>query len=519
MAAKRILRAVFVEAAGPGGRRLPEDLEDLSVRRLTWLIVGFSAFFVAGIPLRWLAWRTEDSTLFTMSSVVSASLAGLGAIAVIVIRYGRLEAPWAVRVGLAYEVALCFSLALVEQVIVGFSPMPFRLSSVALVLLTFPLLVPSPPRPRLYAIVFGAVAQPIALTLVALASDGRFRPHEIVAASAPTFVVAGLSAWLSQVVHRMRLDSARADAFGSYELVERLGEGGMGEVWRAKHAKLMRPAAVKLIKPDSAGVHNKSARTRFHREAQATAALTSPHTVSLFDYGTTEDGTLYYAMELLRGIDLETLVRQFGPQPPERVLHIVEQACSSLAEAHDLGLVHRDIKPANLVLCRIGTDVDFLKVLDFGLVKPRYVAEEDAVSVIGAVSGTPGYVAPEHAAGKPIDGRSDLYALGCCAYYLLTGQRVFVRNTKLELLSAHMMEDPIAPSLRAPNRGIPAQVDALVLELLARDPEDRPQDAVALIERVRRMQDELPRWRGERALAWWREHLKDLAKPKTELVL
>ena len=519
MAATRILRAVFVEAASANATRLPEDLEARAVVRLSWLLAGSALAFVGGIPLRWLSWREGDETLFAISSAVSALLAAIGAIAFGVVRFGRLPAERALWIGLGYEVLLCFALALVEQVIVGFAPLPFRLSSVAVVLVVFPLVVPSPPRLRLIATVACAVAQPVALGVVALGARGELDVAAVVAASAPTFVVAGIAAWLGQVVHRLRLDADRAAAFGQYELVERLGQGGMGEVWRAKHAKLMRPAAVKLIRPDEADVRGQAARARFHREAQATAALSSPHTVSLFDYGTAEDGTLYYAMELLDGIDLETLVKHFGPLPPERVLYVLDQACASLAEAHALGLVHRDIKPANLVLCRVGADVDFLKVLDFGLVKPRYLAEGSHVSLAGAVSGTPGYVAPEHIAGKPIDGRSDLYSLGCVAYFLATGQRVFVRRDKAELLQAHLTEEPVAPSRRAPQAAIPPSLDALVLALLARDPTARPPDARALRALVRGAMNDAPSWSEERREAWWAAHLPELARDKTQLRL
>ncbi len=519
MAAKRILRAVFDGASERGATRLPHELEERAIARLGWLVLAFAILFLLGIPLRWVGWRAEDQSLFMLSSVVSGLLAALGLFAFLVIRFGRIEPARLLVLGLFYEVALCFALALVEQVVVGFAPLPFRLSSVALVLITFPLIVPSPPRLRLVTTVTCALSQPLALGVVSWVSEGRLDLRSLVAASAPTFVVAGLAAWLSQVIHRLRLDVDQANTYGQYELVERLGEGGMGEVWRVKHKKLMRPAALKLIRPETVGVHGDSARKRFRREAQATGALTSPHTVSLFDYGTTEDGTLYYAMELLDGVDLETLVKHSGPLPPERVLHVLEQACFSLSEAHELGLVHRDIKPANLVLCRVGTQVDFLKVLDFGLVKPQFLAEDSPVSVAGAVSGTPGYVAPEHAAGKAIDQRADLYSLGCVAYFLLTAQRVFVRRTKMELLTAHLMEDPTPPGKRVPSLGISGAVDELIMDLLARDPDARPQDARALVKRLRRLMHDLPRWSDERAEAWWAENLAERVRPKTVLVL
>src|SRR4029079_11409597 len=206
----------------------------------------------------------------------------------------------------------------------------------------------------------------------------------------------------------------------------------MGEVWRARHRLLIRPAAIKLIRQRAQGTMSSDPELlvrRFEREARATAALTSPHTVQLYDFGVAEDGRLYYVMELLDGLDLDTLVRQHGPLPPERVVHFLRQVCSALQDAHANGLVHRDIKPANVVVSRAGTTFDFVKVLDFGLVKldGARVADKKAIdlSTEDSWSGTPGYMAPEVVLGAgDTDHRVDLYALGCVAYWLLTGTRV-----------------------------------------------------------------------------------------------
>ena len=518
MRTKRILEAMFVEAGAADANELPPELEARAVSRLTWLVLGIGTFFVASVPLRWITWGKGDGTLLTYTTILAGLFAGLSFLTFALLRFGRLEPRTVLKAGLAYEIALCFALAFVEQVLVGFTAMPFRLSVVVVVLLTFPLVVPSPPRWRLIATGLGALSQPVALLAVGSLA-GSVRPWDIAATSLPTLMVAALAAWLGQVVHRLRVDVGRARAFGQYELLSKLGEGGMGEVWEARHAKLLRPAVIKLIRPETAGLYGDAAKARFRREAQATGALRSPHTVELYDFGTTEDGTLYYAMEMLEGIDLETFVLRFGSMAPERVLHVLDQAARSLAEAHELGLVHRDIKPANVYLCRVATELDFVKVLDFGLVKPRYVAEESPVSVAGAVSGTPGYVAPEHASGRPYDGRADLYALGCVAYYLLTGQRVFVRRTKLELMSAHLSLDPTPPSLRVPGLVVPPSLDALIMALLARDPGQRPQTAWELVEQVAAIRDEAPRWDAARAREWWRAHLPELAAPRDQLVL
>lgn len=424
---------MFVDAAAPGADRLPPELEARAVVRLSWMILVIAGLFLASIPMRAaMAWADGYSSLSLLSTLLSTAFGGASLLALVVVRLAPVPRRLVLQIGLLYEVLVCLGLALVEQILVGFVPMPLRLSVVAALVLVFPLAIPTPPRWRMLTTFLSALTVPVAMAWVAWLT-GRFEVRSLVLGSAPTLLVALVAAWLGLVMHRLRLDADRALAFGQYELVEKLGEGGMGEVWRARHARLLRPAAIKLIRPATAGLYGASARARFQREAQATGALRSPHTVSLYDYGRTEDGTLYYAMELLEGIDSEQLVKRFGPMPAERVLHILRQVARSLAEAHQLGLVHRDIKPANVFLCRVGIELDFVKVLDLGLVKPRHVASDSPVSVAGAVSGTPGYVAPEHLAGKELDGRADLYSLGCVAYFLLTGKRVFSARNKMEL--------------------------------------------------------------------------------------
>ncbi|MCA9514384.1 MAG: protein kinase [Myxococcales bacterium] len=298
--------------------------------------------------------------------------------------------------------------------------------------------------------------------------------------------------------------------FGSYVLVEPLGRGGMGEVWVARHALLDRPAALKVIRnadlADTAtgGVLG----ARFAREARAAAGLSSPHTVRIFDFGTTADDAFYYAMELLDGIDLRAMVERFGPLPPERVVRFLLLACESLAEAHRAGLVHRDVKPANLFASRAGVRVDFLKVLDFGLVKSLEGAREDTqLTSAGATAGSPAFMAPEVAMGEAIDARTDLYGLGCVAFWLLTGQLLFDERTAVRTLMAHVGTAPRAPSaaLGAP---LPAGLDEVVLACLAKRPDDRPASAEDLARRLRDVALASP-WTDARAEAWWREHLPD----------
>jgi serine/threonine protein kinase len=245
----------------------------------------------------------------------------------------------------------------------------------------------------------------------------------------------------ARVLFALGNEVRKARELGSYRLLERIGAGGMGEVWRASHRLLARPAAIKLIRPSQSpatGAVDAAAR-RFEREAQAIASLRSPHTVTLFDFGIADDGTFYYVMELLEGLDAERLVRRFGPLPAERVIHVVRQMCHSLSEAESVGLVHRDIKPANIILCRYGEDYDFVKLLDFGIVKAVHdPAGNDAAATVTeehVVQGTPAFIAPEQALGAAtVDNRLDIYSTGCVAYWLRTGQLVFTADTPMGLV-------------------------------------------------------------------------------------
>jgi len=243
-------------------------------------------------------------------------------------------------------------------------------------------------------------------------------------------ICAGIGLTSSTHVYGLGQSLYRARELGSYRLAERIGEGGMGEVWRAEHTLLARPSAIKLIRPEALGGSGTStadkAVARFRREAQVTASLRSPHTVELYDFGTARDGTFYYVMELLEGLDLGSLVERHGPLPAERVVHILQQACDSLAEAHDRGLIHRDVKPANIHLCRLGRQFDYVKVLDFGIVKLSKRDQGTRLTMEGVITGTPSFMAPEVILGDgDIDHRADLYALGCVAYWLLVGVPVF----------------------------------------------------------------------------------------------
>jgi serine/threonine-protein kinase len=294
----------------------------------------------------------------------------------------------------------------------------------------------------------------------------------------------------------------------------------MGEVWRARHRLLARDAAIKLVRPEVLGAGNgaeaRLVLRRFEREARATAALTSPHTIQLFDFGGTNVGNFYYVMELLTGRDLESFVRDFGPVPAERAMFLLRQACHSLADAHARGLVHRDVKPANIYVCRMGLEYDFVKVLDFGLVKyrKRAAAHQTLATMDTHTTGTPAYMAPEIILGETdVDRRADVYSLGCVAYYLLTGELVFDADTPMKMLMQHVQATPVPPSQRT-ELPIPPDLDALVMKCLEKDPNKRPQNAEELLGAARGCRS-CETWTNERARLWWQTYLPDLTGPLT----
>jgi serine/threonine-protein kinase len=315
----------------------------------------------------------------------------------------------------------------------------------------------------------------------------------------------------SRIIYGMGTELGRAQAMGSYTLESVLGEGGMGEVWRAKHALLARPAALKLIRPSMLEDLDPSVargyKVRFEREAQVTANLQSPHTVDLFDFGTTADGTFYYAMELLDGLDMHCLVQRFGPVPPERAIWFLVQACHSLGEAHRAGLVHRDIKPANLMVCSYGGDADFVKVLDFGVVAEapeRRDTSQEQLTAVGSVAGTPQYMAPEVARGQQADASSDIYALGCVAYMLLSGHKVFYEPTPQAVLAAHAYKSP-TPLRDVAHQELPDPLVRVIMSCLEKEKEYRPRSAEELARQLGDIELASP-WSQERARQWWKSY-------------
>lgn len=381
-----------------------------------------------------------------------------------------------------------------------------QVSPVVIPILAFGALIPTVPGKALAVMLVAAAMDPLGLMLMRAHAHYDFRELLVVLAS--PLLAALVAAQISKIVHRLAEGIVKAREVGSYKLVERLGVGGMAEVWRANHRMLRRPAAVKLIRPKVLIDHGPADSERllrlFTREVRTTASLRSPHTIQVYDFGITREGAFYYVMELLDGIDLMTLVERFGPQPPERVASLMKQVCHSLREAHARSFVHRDIKPANVLTCAVGGDYDFVKVLDFGLVLDRHLTSEELEDEKQFV-GTPAVMAPEMLRFQaPVDARADLYALGCVGYWLLTGKRVFEAETRHDMLVMHAHQKPVLPSRRV-DRPIHPGLEALVMQCLEKNPNKRPQTARELSDALSALRFEHP-WTDERAELWWKQH-------------
>ena len=350
------------------------------------------------------------------------------------------------------------------------------------------------------------------LTIVMSLSDPAYRPHfwRVVALMGFWMGIASTVAIFGAYkLAELRRQVAEARRFGQYQLIRRIGGGGMGEVHLAEHVLLKQPVAIKLIRPERAG--DPGALERFEREVRATARLRHWNTVQIYDYGYTEDGTFYYAMEYLPGLTLEEIVARHGPLPAARAIAILRQLCAALGEAHGMNLVHRDIKPANVMICELGGVFDVAKLLDFGLVRGGG-PQAETMPEEKFVAGTPGYMAPEQATGRQIDGRTDIYSLGAVAYFLLTGEHPFVRKSVIQVMLAQMTEEIRRPRELRPN--LPMDLEIVVLRSLSRQPDDRFQDIDALDASLSACED-AGRWAQAEAREWWLQH-KPEPRPSRE---
>jgi serine/threonine-protein kinase len=374
------------------------------------------------------------------------------------------------------------------------------------VLLARSIIIPSSGRRTLLlclAALLPVTAVAIGLRLEALGRPATLRDtvFEAFVLGRGTVVTTALATLASNVIYGLRKEIREKARIGQYVLKEKIGQGGMGVIYRATHAMLRRDTAIKLLNPERIGAENLK---RFEREVKLTAQLTHPNTVSIFDYGRTPDGVFYYAMEHLSGGDLDQLVEYAGPLPAGRVVHILEQVCRALNEAHGLGLIHRDVKPNNILLSERGGESDIAKVVDFGLVKDVSSKSDAALTMTGALAGTPLYMAPESiATPESVDARVDLYSLGAVAYFLLVGEPVFSGATVVEVCAKHLQSTPGAPSARV--AGVSPELDAVILRCLEKEPARRFANAEALREALLRC-PAADTWSASDARGWWREH-------------
>jgi serine/threonine-protein kinase len=342
------------------------------------------------------------------------------------------------------------------------------------------------------------------LTVIPSLMDERLRAHLPRMVMMLTMILMAASAiaiFGSRRISTLQQEASKFRKLGQYRLQERLGTGGMGEVYMAEHVLLRRPCAIKLIHPELSG--DARQLSRFEREVRAMATLTHWNTVEVFDYGHTEDGVFYYVMEYLPGQNLDTLVTRNGPLPPGRVVHLLRQVCLALREAHGIGLLHRDIKPSNIIACHRGGFHDVVKLLDFGLVQDQGLNKELKLTIQGTILGSPPFMSPEQSRGRDLTSASDIYGVGAVAYFLLTGQPPFVRETVMELLIAHA-NDPVTPP-REHRPDIPHDLEAVVLRCLDKNLDKRFADAESL-EKALASCSCAGEWTEEMAAEWWRTH-------------
>ena len=504
------------KSTGPtrSGQSLPSDLLVQTCRRVGIVSTVFGSIWafmtiMNNFVLKLLSERMD--TLYPLpGNLLGAAGVASSVVMVYIARKFSHKQQFLIDVGSGYLVLQCFLISILTHWIPV--PMVPRVSWVCIAILIYPAIVPNTPRKTLLVSLLAASTEPLAMGLSMLRGiEFQGSWLYVVWMSVPNYICAFLVVVPVKIIHGLGYQVRRARELGSYRLEEPLGKGGMGEVFRATHQMLARPAAVKLIRPEILGSSSPGAARvivqRFRREAEAAASLRSPHTISLYDFGVANDGTFFFVMELLDGLDLETLVERFGPVPPDRCVHLLRQVCDSLQEAHSRGLVHRDIKPSNIFTCRLGLEVDFVKVLDFGLVKAVDDGGREATLLTApdSTTGTPAYIAPEMVRGDGIvDHRVDLYTLGCVAYWLLTGRLVFQAPNAIQLMYQHANAAPVPPS-QLSEFEVPPALDAVILACLAKFPDDRPQSAAEL---SRQLLASLPSaaWTDELARRWWDRH-------------
>lgn len=492
--------------------RLPPYLAQLAVDGLSWLTLICSATSVAVLAINGglqpevaVAW-SHPLPRAAMFGIVAMSL-GFA----LLVRSGHMENARLLDLGTLFQVAVAFCASVLESATHNNPAAPILGNSVVGVwMMLSGRLLPMAPIKSALANALCVASWPAAYWLnLQVVGFGAMPLSRLMVRTLPLTIVA---IWV-YVLNRRTLKhyaiQHRAEEVGSYVLTKLIGNGGMGEVWQARHRTLARDAAVKLIRPEllsgRTGRQEQMLKRRFEREALVTAGLRSPNTVALYDYGQTKEGAFFYAMELLQGINLQAWVERFGPMEPGRAVHVLLQVAQSLDEAHQAGLVHRDIKPRNIMINRLGVQCDVAKVLDFGLVTNTHSGDVLATraSTEGTAAGTPAYRSPESSRGDgAVDARSDIYSLGCTAYFLLSGSKLFEASTPTGYALAHLQQPPIPLRERVE---VPPDLEAIVMQMVEKNPDHRIQTARELARRLRALPCAAA-WTPERAEQWWAQH-------------
>ena len=498
--------------------KLPDDLLRVASRRLGIIALVVGILWAVYSVIDHVIMRANGDPTWRRFKTVDAIALGCTLVSLafcVYARKARREPQRVLDLGQLFLIFTAIALGLLwhwapepNSLVLATTPM---VSWIGVLILLFAALVPGTPSMTL---VTGVIAVSMNLLGMAIAHARGAWPYDsatdILVMHFPDYLVVGVAAVISHAVTKLGQQVGKARELGSYQVGELLGKGGMGEVYRATHRMLARPAAIKLIRPEMV---DGLALKRFRFEAETAATLRSPHTVELYDFGVTDSQSLYFVMELLEGMTLDTLVRTYGPVPANRAIYILCQVCESLAEAHARDLVHRDIKPANIHIGRVGLRDDFVKVLDFGLVKSVAPPSREAslATEAGMTAGTPDYLAPEVTMEGTQDCRADLYAVGCVAYYLLTGKPTFEARNVFHVINRHVNDAPVPPSQHA-GISLPPGLDQIVLSCLAKHPGERPQSAVELNRLLCTI--EVEPWGLPEAAHWWAEHRNDPPLPR-----
>jgi tRNA A-37 threonylcarbamoyl transferase component Bud32 len=501
--------------------RLPEDLLSEQVQRFSVFAGVAAGLWAVALAMETVVTPLTGGVEVPRARVAIEIFAMVSCVAVFLyVRYAKCGSEKKADAGLGFMIFNAIAIALINNWVNSPSLASLGYVSWNTVVILVSSVILSTSRPKmLVAALVAASMDPLGVWINHLRGVPTLSLGGTIVLFWANYACAVVAVLPSHLLHHMGRRLREAQEMGSYQLVELLGRGGMGEVWRAEHRLLARSAAIKLVRPELLGASNEAAARlmvrRFEREARATAALSSPNTIRVFDFGVTADGTFYYVMELLSGRDLDSLVREFGPVSADRAIHLLRQVCHSLADAHARGLVHRDIKPANIYVCRMGLEYDFVKVLDFGLVKfdSKSNRQQTLMTADHTTTGTPAFMAPEIILGGEVDRRADVYALGCVAYYLLTGELVFEGDTPMKMFLQHLNAQPVPPSQRT-ELPIPRELDRIVLACLEKDPNKRPQDAEQLLRMARDYQSS-ESWDNDAAKRWWEMHLLELTGPLT----